>query len=156
MESPAQAQSFLAWSPGRSAAAGLTQPPWQESTQGVEETWQRFLPLHCDREGGELGSGRLISWRKLCLHYRRGGCRSPQLTVSLTEDSNGSHLHVWNALPAFPEQPPGMGIKALACLGPNPQLYHLLNCITLCIYFLVRRKSGDNRAPPSAAVMRRK
>jgi len=34
------------------------------------------------------------------------GCLpEPPTSVPLIEDSSGSHLRVWNALPALPEQP---------------------------------------------------
>ena len=100
-----------------SAAAGLTQSPWQESTLEVEETWQQFLLFHCDKEGGELGSRRLTSWRKLYLHSRRGSCQSPCLL------SPGQRTAP--VLPPCLECPPcvarrAMMIKATACLGLNP------------------------------------
>lgn len=100
-------------------SCSIHQLPWQQSTQWVEERWRWLLALHCDREGGELGSARLAAWRKLRL-LQEEWLLEPPLSVPVIKDRTRSPLCVWNVLPTLPELPGGMVMKATPCPGLNP------------------------------------
>lgn len=150
MGSPGQAQSFLAWSPNSSQAAGFTQRPWQESTHWWRKRGDGSWCSSVTKRVESLAQ-RFTSRRTLCLLQE--WLLQPPLTVPVIKDSTRSHLCL-KCPPCLTRATTRHGDESLA--GFEPQLYHLLNWITLCLYFLIWKMEVITEVPPSRTVTRSK